>query len=449
MLSRAVNRFLGRRRLEHSALVVVGALTCGALGALSNVRSLYAAAGAVAVAGTGLAVADPVLVGVLALPATMLLQRIGGGVGSSLDTSDIFIVIATLLALPLIRWETSPSLRKMLALVGVYQGLLIFAVVAHPNIHNALEWLHRLFLVGGSLVVGWAVASSGRVAQTMRLFVGAAIILAALTIEHSILLHFKPAQWGLYQKNYVGGVMWMAIALTHFRPTWAGIGARLARLKYLFLIALLATQSKQAIIALVVAILAGAVRHRGIRRRSKTLAVLLLPLAVFTYVAASAELSKANQHLNSAGVRLVSYSADLHVWQLNIWFGQGMRWFYLPQFAGYIQPTNILMESLTDAGIIGTIGLLVLIVGSLRLLAIQPRDFATLAFVLVLGRAVTGMLDSYWISAVGAIPWLVSGMALGLTDNQYRLGRSNPRARLWTYVGGSGNTIIDAGGPSL
>ena len=170
-----------------------------------------------------------------------------------------------------------------------------------------------------------------------------------------------------------------------------------------------------------IAILIATMRQRSLRRRSKAILVAMAPIAVITYIVAAGEVVKYQAHgSNSLQVRTVAYTAGLKIWRLNPWLGQGPRFWYLPHFAGIGQPPNILLEALTESGIIGAAALIVLLAGVVAVLCRLPRQIATVGLVLIIGRAVEGIFDLYWISAVGALPWLVAGLCLGAADTASR-----------------------------
>jgi hypothetical protein len=322
----------------------------------------------------------------------------------------------------------------------MYEVLAVLTVLAHPNIHDSLEWSHRLFIVIGSLVVGWVVVVSGRARQAVSALLIGCMVLAVLALEHSVALHFHPAQWGGYQKNYIGTMMWMAAAVAHLNPVWLGVPPRLARTaKYLCVLGLLASQSKQSIITLLVVVIVAALLHPSVRRRSRLLLASLLPLLVVAYFILAAEVAQLTTNpFNSVAVRQTTYAADLHVWLLDPIFGQGMRWFYLPHFVGYIQPPDIFVETLAETGIIGIVAVLVLLGGSARTFLALPRAVGTIAFVLVLGRAFEALFDIYWVSPVVTLPWLVAGLALGAWDGRLVSGREVGAGR---YVEATGSSV--------
>ena len=55
----------------------------------------------------------------------------------------------------------------------------------------------------------------------LRLFLWGSALLAVSAIEHAVATHFQPAQWGGYQKNSIGAVMWVAVVVAQLNPPWA------------------------------------------------------------------------------------------------------------------------------------------------------------------------------------------------------------------------------------
>jgi hypothetical protein len=418
MMIRAGSRWANNARVVRFSVLVAGMLAAVGVGVLAipheRIAFLLASLGLAA----GIVTVDPLLLAVVAVAGTLLVQRVGGAQGSGVDLSDVVLGLAALIVAPFLPWTHARNLAVAVSWSLAYEAVLLISVVDNVNIHSVTELGHRLFLMAGAMVVGWVAASNGRAPQAIRILLAGSGVLALVTMEHAVTLHFKAAQWGAYQKNYIGAMMWMAVVITHLRPPWAAIPVRLGRaVKYLCLVALFATQSKQAIVALVVALLVATLRQRSLRRRSKAILAALAPLAVFAYVVAAEEVAKYSRHgSNSLQERSTAYTAALKVWHLGPWFGQGPRWWYLTRFTGNIQPPNILLEALTESGIIGTVALFVVLIGLIVMLARLPRELATVGLVLVVGRIVEGIFDLYWVSAEGALPWLVVGLCLGVTD---------------------------------
>lgn len=409
--------------LARIAAAVALAASFGA-GWLAFHQSKYALAiGALAILA-GVAVADPIAVATLALPSTLILVRGGGSAsGSNIAVADAMVAVGSLLALPLIRWDVAATLRRLLLAAGVYEVTLLLVVAAHPNSHDVLEGLHRLFIVSGSLIAGWAVARSGRAGASIKIFLWLSSLVGISALVVSLAHGFKPAYISSlgFQKNTIGAYMWISIAIVQIRPRWAELRERTSRVVLVCaILGLVGSQSKQAVIALAVVIFLSMIRHEGARQRSRTLAPLLIIASIIVYLIVSTQLTAKAGTFNSANIRLAANASDISVWKLDPLIGQGMRWFYLPEFAGQIQPTNILYEGLTDSGIIGVIAYTLTLAGVFRVLLRLPRDIGTLAMALVLGRLVEGLFDSYWIGAESSVPWIIVGMAVGVFDASVR-----------------------------
>jgi O-antigen ligase len=425
-------RSAARAHTTRNLAIGSGLAAAALAGGLASPHEKIAVLVAALAVGVGVVIVDPTLVLVFAVPGTLLVQRLGGGAaGSSVDLSDVILFLGTALAVPAVAWNRARALCAALIWAVLYEAVLLLSILDNPNSHDAIEWGHRIFLVAGAMTVGWVVAVNGRAQQAIRILLVGADVLALVAVFYAVKLHFQPAQWGAYQKNYVGSIMWMVVVIAHLNPPWAKISVRLARVtKYLCLVALLASQSKQAIIALVLAILIATFRQKSLRRRSKAILLAVGPLAVFAYIVAAAEVKKYENHgYNSVKERSLAYSAAIDIWKLNPWFGQGPRWWYLSKFPGEIQPPNILLEAITESGILGAAALLLMIVAVMVVLARLPKEIATVALVLVLGRAVEGIFDLYWASADGALPWLVVGLSLGAADQARERLRLPGRAR--------------------
>ena len=154
-----------------------------------------------------------------------------------------------------VRWKEARYLRQFLRGIVWFQAALILVVIAHPFRDNIVEWFHRWSYVAGSVLVGWVIATNGRTRQAFRLFLAGSSVIAVLAMEHAVTSHFQPAQWGVYQKNGIGAIMWIAIVVAQINPSWTGIGRTEARInKYLCIGGLLASQSRQSVILLILAI---------------------------------------------------------------------------------------------------------------------------------------------------------------------------------------------------
>jgi hypothetical protein len=370
-------------------------------------------AGAVLV--VGIVAADPLILVVLALPGSLLIQRVGGS-GTNLSVADLLVFVAALVALFHVRWREAVFLRQFMMGVIWFQAVLILVVVAHPFRDDVIEWFHRWSYIGGSVLVGWVIASSGRTRQALRLLLAGSSILAVIAMEHAVRLHFQPAQWGVYQKNEIGAIMWVAAFVAQINPPWVGIRRNEARVyKYLCIGGLLASQSRQSIILLILAVGMSVFMNPELRRRSRLLMVAAIPVAVALYYSFTIN-ARNNPRFNSVSVRVDQLGAAIHVWRLSPILGEGLRFYNLPQFITVTAPPNVFVDNLASTGIIGSLGFLFFAFITLRTMFRLPYVYGTLGLVVLLGHYVDGLFDIFWIGASSIGPLIIAGISIGITD---------------------------------
>jgi hypothetical protein len=373
----------------------------------------------------GIFVADPILLAVIVLPGSLLLERVGGA-STNLSVADLLVFMGAVACLFHVRWKEAPFLRQFFKGILWFQAALILVVVANPNRYDIVEWFHRFSYLGGSVLVGWTIASFGRSRQAFRLFLWASMLLALISIERSFATHFQPAQWGAYQKNSIGAVMWVAVVLAQVNPPWSGLGRTEARVaKYLCFGGLLASQSRQAAVALILAISVATFLNPDVRRRSKLVLLGCLPLMVGLYYSFSLA-ARNNPKFNSVSIRVDQISAAFHVWHLSPVLGEGMRFYDLPQFLYVTAPPNVLIDNLASTGIVGSLAFLYLVFVTMRTMGRLPRTFGTLGLVILLGHYVDGLFDIFWIGANMIPPMVIVGMTLGMADVDRRDARALP-----------------------
>jgi hypothetical protein len=405
-----------RDRLRAAALVLAAVLLVGSLGVLVVHDDRIALALAALLLLVGVFAADPILLVVIALPGIFLLQRVGGG-GVNLSAADLLVFLGAMVGLLHVRWREAPHLRQFLLGVIIYEAVLIVVVGAHPNRYDILEWFHRLSYVGGSVLVGWVIARSGRVRQAFWLYFAAAAVIATITLEHAITLHFHPAQWGLYQKNAIGAMMWVVVVVAQLNPPWAGLRPWQSRwVKYLCVAALLASQSRQSWVVLIGVLLLAYLLRPDMRRRAKLMLLGLVPLAVLTYYT-FARAFKDNPKFNSVAIRLDQYRGDIAIWHLSPLLGVGMRFYNLPQYAvaGGVPP-SVIMENLASTGVVGSIAFVVLVVLTIRAVLKLPLEYRTLGLVVLTGHYVEGLFDIFWVGAYAAAAFIIVGLVIGICD---------------------------------
>lgn len=404
------------RRVVVTALGLVGGTVVVALTAKNPLLTL--AAGVVALV-VGLTLRQPAALPILILPASLVVARVGGG-GTNLSVSDVVLFLAFWPAVLLGSRPFSAPLRSLLWASALYQALTIFTVIANPYVANAVEWWHAWLLVSGALLIGWAVGSSGHARLGLGLIVAGAAVLAVETCVAwavaAVAGDFGPTSLNtpfFMQKNYLGTVIAFAAIIVYARPLWLSWNDRLCSVLFVvFGLAIAATQSRQALVSLAVAVAVVTLRPEG--RRQKTKAALLGVAASLVVVAVLLrdQLASTNQ-FNSAHQRLDWFQQSLLVWQTDPWFGAGLRWWYTDRFAVRFQPPNAEFEVLSSAGVVGLLGFLLMFLVMLIVLWRVNRRFGTLAASVVLMRLVQGQFDLFWVAVQASMPFLIAGVCLG------------------------------------
>ncbi len=394
---------------------VLLALGVVALGGLVADDKRLAIAAALFVLAFGLFAADQLLWPILALPGTFLLQRVGSA-STNLSVSDLLVFLGTLAALLSVDRKEAVNLRRFLIGVVVYQVTLVVVVAYHPGRSDIVEWFHRFFAVGGSAFIGWTIAMSGRVRQALRLYLFGAVVVAIVAMEHAVALHFAPAQWGVYQKNAIGSMMWPAIILTQFKPPWTELRGWTVRLaKYFCVGGLLASQSRQAAVVLIGVLVFAFLLQPEIRRRLKLMIPGLATLGVGLYFSFAVQLKDAPK-FNSVATRLGQLSNAINVWHTSPELGQGLRFYYLHQFLYVTAPPNVIIDALASSGVIGLIGFLILVGFTINVMFRLPRGFGLFGLSILVGHYVQGLFDIFWVGAFQAGPFILAGICLGLSD---------------------------------
>jgi hypothetical protein len=407
----------GHNGLGTNAVTAAGILVCGTmLALLISHDAKYAILAGLGVLAVGVYAVAPLAVVAFAIPATLLVARVGTAT-SSLSVSDLVLAVSSLAALPFLHVRESPTMKRLLGLLVVYQAALLLTVVDNPYRADVVEWFHELFLVGGSLIVGWVVARHGHAKTALSVFLTGATIIAVWACAAAVKHHFQPVSLPLgMQKNFIGVMLMFAVLVAFLNPDWVGWHGRWHRVAmYLCVLGILAAQSRQAMIGCALGVLVAAVRTRRmsqVSRRSKILILGTIPLVVIAYVTISREFASSNR-FNSVHQRQAWFQQSLQVWHASPWLGVGLRWWYTSRFPFSFQPPNGELEMLSSAGIVGLAAFLLLFGRSLVVLWHVPIRFGTLAFTALLMRFVEGQFDIFWVGATSAIPWILVGLSLG------------------------------------
>ena len=375
---------------------------------------LYLVIAAIGFVGVALAIVDPLIIAMLAVPGVLIVHRVGGA-SLNLSGSDVLTVAGVAAAFPLLRSDMRTTAR-LLGIAVAYQAITVIVVLAHPNAKDVFEWWHRLFLVGGSIVIGAALGRARRASATVSAFLVAATALAVAAIVTSLAHGFAPAYPFGYQKNFVGAMTASAVVIAMLRPAWLRISAGWSLCIALLCAAgLLASQSRGAMVALAAAILIAAVRQGRLSSRSIVAIAIVVPLVIFAVASFRQESS---QHVQFNSLRYRSdYSALAYrEWHLSPVVGQGFRFFERPGALLQTDAHNVIASTLAESGLVGLLALALLLLAATRAMWRLPVEVGTIAIALIVGRFVHGLFDVYWVAGSSTLPWLVVGMACGIAD---------------------------------
>ncbi|HWK92895.1 MAG TPA: O-antigen ligase family protein [Luteimicrobium sp.] len=418
----------GGRAREATTWVVVLFTVCLSLAYLVPHSSKLSVVAAVAVALAGIALYDPVLLPLVAMPLLVVSNRIGGG-GLNLSLADAALFAAFWPALFFGRRPYTRLMRTALWLCGIYQFGSLFTVIANPYRQNTTEWFHAALLVGGALVVGWTVGASGRANLGVGLFVLACVAIGVDAVVLGAAQGFASPVYPTFPvplaKNFAGPLLsWAALvcfALPSWLrwPTWATVPA--------FVICTLgtfATQSRQALVGLGVGMVIIAFRPgMGRRLGRKLLLIATTPIMLVVVASVRSDLSGENQ-FNSTALRVPGLEAGLEVWRTDPWFGAGLRWWIGSPHANGFQPPSVFIEVLSSVGLVGFAAFAVLMLGSLAIAWRIEPVVGTLAVAIIASRIVQSQFDQFWVSSLVSVPFVLLGVCLGVQAYNARTGRA-------------------------
>ncbi len=201
----------------------------------------------------------------------------------------------------------------------------------------------------------------------------------------------------------------------------------------LMVVAVLLTQSRQAIIGLVGAVFVLVFRS-DTERAAPSCVLLLLVADLVGFVptwsrtrSKSGQPSSTRSSSGSPGSRTPST-----IWQTDPWFGVGLRWWYTDRFPVQFQPPNAEIEVLTTAGVVGP-GRLHRPHGRGLGVAweLDPVYGSVALAVLVSTVSCRAQFDLFWAAVQGSLPFVVLGLCLGAPpgrreQRQRRRSRAGP-----------------------
>lgn len=403
--------------MRSASRTALGAVAIGALGVAAGILSAWqpdlAMPFAILVILFAIAVIDLSLIPVLAVPATMVMNRVG-----PMSISDFVLGAASVVALLLLRGRGALTLQPLIWAGTAYLALTAPQLLLNSYAANAIEWAHQVVLILGSMIVGFVVGREGRARFALSTYALISAGIAAATIATSLQNGFGPVYLGMLHKNSIGGILMLAAIIVFANPPWLGWKQYWAYAVFTLCGAgMLAAQSRQALIGLLVAVIIIGLRprfHNG--KRSRWIWFLLVPVGYFVYTEVVEQLSSGDA-FNSSAQRLIWYADSVSVWLMSPIFGVGHRW-WVTGHTGYsgFQPPNAELEVLTTVGAIGLFGFFAMFAAAAWLLYRLNPVYGTIGLAVVIGRFVQTQFDLYWVAGQSSILWIIAGICYGVME---------------------------------
>jgi hypothetical protein len=392
---------------------LAAAITVGVLSANSLVLALSVAVGILLVA---IAIKNLAIIPVLAVPATLLQAR----VGNLLSISDVVLAIAAIVALFMLRGRGAVVLQPLVWAAVFYLSVTIATLILNPYPADFVEWVHELFLIIGSLIVGFVIGreNMAKAALTIYLLACSGIAIAAVLVTAVTFVQtgtIEAAYLPGLQKNTTGGMLAAGAVIAFARPVWLGWSAKWANMVFgLLVIGVVVAQSRQGVIGMVVGVFIVCLRPRPqTGKRPKLIWYGAIPAIYLVLIAVTAQLESSNQ-FNSANQRVSWYADSVNVWLTSPIFGAGMRWWYSGHFDVNFQPPNAELEVLSTTGVVGTFAFLVLFAVAGWYLYKMDPVYGTVGLAVVATRFTQAQFDLYWVAGQASLLWIVAGICYGV-----------------------------------
>ena len=381
-----------------------------------------ARAGLLAVAFVAIVVmlTKPGAILVMALPATYLYYRVGPA-STDISLADVALAIALFAALPLVPWRAS-TMRSMLRVLGIYLLILAIPVVSVFSQRAAIEWGHRAFLVGGGILVGSAIAATGRTVTALRTYLAASSVVAIAAIGDAMGhlargAGLAPAYPFGIQKNAAGFLLVAALLTLVILPRIVDFSRPMTRrvAMGLLLLGVGACQARGAALTLVVVTVLWAIQEDRVRLSLPTLiGVLLLVVVTYFGVTAAFRSDQQSSQYNSVNSRISTYNASLDLWRRDPLVGVGLKYWRNSNFAGELafgEPHDLVVSALGETGVIGLLALGVLVLATIAVLRRGRSSVATFAALIVVAKVVASSVDIFWVAGSFTLAWIVVGLA--------------------------------------
>ena len=395
-------------RVAWVTAIVIGAI---AVALMVPGKPGFATFIALGLLAAGVILTAPTLLLAAVFATTFAYWRVGPN-SINMSISDAITVLAICAAAPYIPWKNR-ALQRILVGLAFYLALILISVLAHATQQSVAEWLHRSVLYGGCVVIGAAAADRGQTKLAMKAFIYSGAVVSVISIYATITSGLEPAFPLGMHKNAAGPLIAMGIVILIAAPWRAGIRPSWVRhLRVLLVLGLFATQSRGAGLALVGVIAIYAMRHREARQR---VPIFFLTVSLALIVASAVTLQEENvdnPKFNGVDSRVGTYDVALgDVWSAHPFVGGGLRWFDTPGANAGV-PHDIVVAELSETGIIGLVGLVILIGNTLYVLWPRRDPLGEAAFLIFLFEVLFGITGIFWLAGTLSLPMLMVGLAV-------------------------------------
>lgn len=410
-------RSISVRSGRVSAAAATGALVCGGalglvqLGRLVVSNSFLATAVTTLCLGIVAMLIAPAALLVAAVPSVFALWRVGPSI-ANMSISDAVLILATVAALGTVDWRNR-HLRRMLLVIAVYQSVILACVVARPSSRAAVEWGHRGLLMAGGLVVGAALAQRGLAPYALRALALVAGVVAGVAVLSGLSSGLEPAYPLGLHKNAAGALLMMVLLVAYIVPaTISRSTTAVSLLRMILIVGLAATQSRGAMIVLVIGFLLWAARRPRAALRSPLLMLGGLAMVGFVVLSFSQpEERDLDRPFSSLGSRAAQRQEASTIWKSSPIVGQGIRYFRAPEYADRQEIHNVIYATLAETGVVGLAALVVFVGWTMVVVLDIKGAMATAALAVFVARMSHGLFDIFWGAGTQTLPWLLLGMA--------------------------------------
>jgi hypothetical protein len=413
---------VARRLRSTVGDVAVGLGAAVAVGYAIQARNSLAVPLLGAVAAAGILAFPPLAAAALGASLPASLDLAGGHLSVRIAASDIVLVLlavrilgdgVVLGAMPALR-----ALKPVRLPIIQYSALLGLLVVLHPGSTSILNTAQRFELFLGPLLIGAWLALRRDHMHVLRAYV---IATAALAVAWP--LNLFDLQKGL-QKNPSGQFFANAILLLVGVPALR----RFLPCLPLLVFGLFATESRGAILALLIGIAAITCVTRGRNLRlvlTRVLPLLLIAIVAFHWLpsGARARVTSFSASAGASGGYAVyvrdRYQQDaVRIIGAHPWDGVGVgNYLAGDPHAGTAttDPHQVVLLEAADGGLGLAAAFLVLVIGSIAVLVrLRAIELAPAALGVIVATVGHGMVDVYWVRGTPVLSWLLVGVVCGL-----------------------------------